>query len=141
VRPQLERQQVNISVKGQFISLPADESMLRRVFVNLIRNAAEAIDSDSERREIEVLGSMDKGTGKPYAHIRVSDTGCGISGKDLHNIFIPFFTTKSRGYGIGLAIVQKIIIAHGGDVHVERSDETGTVFHCRLPLQPSPLTT
>jgi signal transduction histidine kinase len=141
VRPQLERQEVSIAVKGQFISLPADESLLRRVFVNLIRNAAEAIDEDSERREIEVTGSMDKGTGKPYAHIRVSDTGCGISGKDLHNIFIPFFTTKSRGYGIGLAIVQKIIVAHGGDVHVERSDASGTVFHCRLPLHPSPLTT
>lgn len=141
VRPQLDRQEVSITVKGQFITLPADESLLRRVFVNLIRNAAEAIDEDSARREIEVIGAMDKGTGKPYAHIRVSDTGCGISGKDLHNIFIPFFTTKSRGYGIGLAIVQKIIVAHGGDVHVERSDATGTVFHCRLPLHPSPLTT
>jgi signal transduction histidine kinase len=141
VRPQLERHQVNILVKGQFVALAADESLLKRVFVNLIRNAAEAIDADSQRRQIEIIGSMDKGTGKPYAHIRVSDTGGGISEKDLHNIFIPFFTTKSRGYGIGLAIVQKIIVAHGGDVFVERSDATGTVFHCRLPLNPSPLTT
>jgi signal transduction histidine kinase len=141
VRPQLERHQVDILVQGQFVALAADESLLKRVFVNLIRNAAEAIDADSHRREIEIIGSMDKGTGKPYAHIRVSDTGSGISVKDLHNIFIPFFTTKSRGYGIGLAIVQKIIVAHGGDVFVERSDATGTVFHCRLPLDPSPLTT
>jgi signal transduction histidine kinase len=140
VRPQLERQDVKINITGQFVSLPADESMLRRVFVNLIRNAAEAIDTDSLRREIEITGSMDKGTGKPYAHIRVSDTGSGISSKDLHNIFIPFFTTKSRGYGIGLAIVQKIVVAHGGHVFVERSDATGTIFHCRLPLHPSPLT-
>jgi signal transduction histidine kinase len=141
VRPQLERQDVNLSVAGQFVRLPADESMLRRVFVNLIRNACEAIDADSLHKVIEITGSMDKGTGKPYAHIRVTDTGGGIAGKDLHNIFIPFFTTKSRGYGIGLAIVQKIVVAHGGDVTVERSDSTGTVFHCRLPLHPSPLTT
>jgi PAS domain S-box-containing protein len=141
VRPQLEQHDVNIQVKGQFIALAADESLLKRVFVNLIRNAAEAIDADSLHRQIEIIGSMDKGTGKPYAHIRVSDTGSGISSNDLHNIFIPFFTTKSRGYGIGLAIVQKIIVAHGGDVFVERSDATGTVFHCRLPLHPSPLTT
>lgn len=141
VRPQLERQDVTIQVTGQFVRLPADESLLRRVFVNLIRNAAEAIDVDSPQRKIEITSSMDKGTGKPYAHIRVTDTGSGISGKDLHNIFIPFFTTKSRGYGIGLAIVQKIVVAHGGDVSVERSDATGTVFHCRLPLNPSPLTT
>lgn len=141
VRPQLERYKVNIVVKGQFIALAADESLLKRVFVNLIRNATEAIDADASRRQIEIIGSMDKGTGKPYAHIRVSDTGSGISSKDLHNIFIPFFTTKSRGYGIGLAIVQKIMMAHGGDVYVESSDATGTVFHCRLPLYPSPLTT
>jgi PAS domain S-box-containing protein len=141
VRPQLARHEISISLTGQFVGLPADESLLRRVFLNLIRNAAEAIDADSPRREIEISGSMDKGTGKPYAHIRVTDTGSGISGKDLHNIFIPFFTTKSRGYGIGLAIVQKIVVAHGGDVSVERSDATGTIFHCRLPLHLSPLTT
>jgi len=62
------------------------------------------------------------------------DTGSGIAPEDLNRIFIPFFTTKSRGYGIGLALVQKIVVAHGGDVAVERSDANGTVFHCRLPL-------
>jgi two-component system nitrogen regulation sensor histidine kinase GlnL len=139
LRPQLEKDAVAISISGDFITLSADESLLRRVFLNLIRNAIEAIDTDSPTRQIDILGAMDKGTGKPYAHIRVCDTGTGISREDLHHIFIPFFTTKSRGYGIGLAIVQKILVAHGGDVAVERSDATGTVFHCRLPLSPYPL--
>jgi signal transduction histidine kinase len=136
LNPQMEKNEVSVSVTGDFITLSADESLLRRVFVNLIRNAIEAIDADSPLKQVDIIGAMDKGTGKPYAHIRVCDTGTGISKGDLHNIFIPFFTTKSRGYGIGLAIVQKILVAHGGDVSVERSDTTGTIFHCRLPLSP-----
>src|SRR5262249_1969454 len=90
-----------------------------------------------KQRHIEVTGSLDSGTGNLYAHIRISDTGSGIPHEYLSKIFIPFFTTKSRGYGIGLAIVQKIVLAHGGDVLVERSDTNGTVFHCRLPLVSS----
>jgi signal transduction histidine kinase len=139
VQPQLNQHEVKIQLLGQFTTLPADESLIKRVFVNLIRNAVEAMDVESSNKQIDIIGSFDKGTGKPYAHIRVKDTGGGISAADLSNIFIPFFTTKSRGYGIGLAIVQKIIVAHGGDVAVERSDASGTVFHCRLPLTPSPL--
>lgn len=134
VRPQLAQSGITLRVKGDFASLAGDESMLRRVFVNLMRNAAEAIDSAAPDKLVEVTGSIDSGSEAYYAHIRVRDTGSGISPEDLHRIFIPFFTTKSRGYGIGLAIVQKILIAHGGDVSVERSDNSGTTFHCRLPL-------
>ncbi|MBI3654423.1 MAG: PAS domain-containing protein [Acidobacteria bacterium] len=139
LQPLLEKHEVALALTGDFITLACDESLLRRVFLNLIRNAIEAIDADAPVKQIEILGSTDKGTGKPYAHIRVFDTGSGISKEDLQNIFIPFFTTKSRGYGIGLAIVQKIIVAHGGSVAVERSDASGTVFHCRLPVAPYPL--
>ncbi|HYP25222.1 MAG TPA: ATP-binding protein [Blastocatellia bacterium] len=139
VRPGLDAAGVSIEVRGRFADLAGDESMLRRAFVNLLRNAAEAIEPESEERLIEVTGSIDTGTGR-YAHVTIRDTGGGISSKDLPRIFIPFYTTKSRGYGIGLALVQKILVVHGGDVFVERSDESGTVFHCRLPLfQASPV--
>jgi signal transduction histidine kinase len=133
VRSQLSEAGIEIRVHGQFTNIAGDDSMLRRAFVNLLRNAAEAIESHSPEKRIELEGSVDQGR-KRYAHIRICDTGTGISASDLHNIFIPFFTTKDRGYGIGLAIVQKILVAHGGDVSVERSDKNGTVFHCRLPL-------
>jgi len=133
VQPTLDANNIRVEVQGRFADLAGDESMLRRAFVNLLRNGAEAIDSESEERLIEVTGSIDAGTGR-YAHVTIRDTGSGISSKDLPRIFIPFYTTKSRGYGIGLAIVQKILVVHGGDVFVERSDETGTTFHCRLPL-------
>jgi signal transduction histidine kinase len=133
VRPGLDASGITVAVRGRFADLAGDESMLRRAFVNLLRNAAEAIDPESGERLIEVTGSIDTGTGR-YAHVTIRDTGSGISSKDLPRIFIPFYTTKSRGYGIGLALVQKILVVHGGDVFVERSDESGTVFHCRLPL-------
>jgi signal transduction histidine kinase len=139
VKPQLDRSGIALKIEGEFADLTADENMLGRVFVNLLRNAAEAIDSHSAHRAIAVEGWEDAGTDRRYAHVRVSDTGSGISSEDLPRIFIPFFTTKSRGYGIGLALVQKIMVAHGGDVMVERSDASGTVFHCRLPLTPRSL--
>jgi PAS domain S-box-containing protein len=130
VKPQLEESGIELRIEGEFTQVAADEALLRRVFVNLFRNAAEATDPLSTEKRITVTGEFET----RYAHARVRDTGTGISNEDLHRIFIPFFTTKSRGYGIGLAIVQKILMAHGGDVAVEKSDIAGTTFHCRLPI-------
>ncbi|HKA23268.1 MAG TPA: ATP-binding protein [Blastocatellia bacterium] len=137
IRPRLSEQAINLAVEGDFPFLAGDESMLRRVFANLLRNAAEAIDPGSQFKKVVVSGTVDLGPDRQYAHVRVRDTGVGISAQDLPRIFIPFFTTKSRGYGIGLALVQKIVVAHGGDVSVESSDASGTTFHCRLPLSMS----
>src|SRR5580704_17360449 len=110
--------------------------MLRRAFVNLLRNAAEAIGPGSTEKRVDVSGVVE--AGGRSAHVRIRDTGVGIPSENLHQIFIPFFTTKSRGYGIGLALVQKILMAHGGSVAVERSDASGTTFHCRLPMASFP---
>ena len=137
--PLLRSQEIGISMQGTFPTIAADEFLLRRVFTNLILNAIEAIEPEATAKQIEIIGTVDGNSEKPYAHIFIRDTGRGILPEDLQRIFIPFFTTKSRGYGIGLAIVQKIVVAHGGDVSVEQSDESGTCFHCRLPLQASPL--
>jgi signal transduction histidine kinase len=134
VRPLLEEQRVELRVEGEYARVSADEAMLQRAFSNLIRNAAEAIEDQSVRRLVILHGAIDPAPEPRYAHVRVTDTGGGIAREDLPRIFIPFFTTKSRGYGIGLAIVQKILVGHGGDVAVERSDGNGTVFHCRIAL-------
>jgi signal transduction histidine kinase len=128
---------IELTVAGVFPRLAGDESLLRRAFINLLRNAAEAIDPHSRRKAIVIKGTIDDGPDRRYAHVRIADTGGGISPEDLPRVFIPFFTTKSRGYGIGLALVQKILVGHGGDVSVEKSDRDGTVFHCRLPLLTS----
>ena len=134
IRPQLAGSPITLRVEGEFPQLAGDDSLLRRAFINLLRNAAEAIDPQSPQKAIVITGTVDGGADRRYAHVMVRDTGSGISADDLPRVFIPFFTTKSRGYGIGLALVQKIFVGHGGDVFVERSDSAGTVFHCRLPL-------
>jgi PAS domain S-box-containing protein len=136
VQMQIAENGIRMQTEGEFAEVAADESLLRRVFLNLIRNAVEAIDPNSLDKSIRISGAVDAGSNRRFAHVRVSDTGSGISNDDLHRIFIPFFTTKSRGYGIGLALVQKILVAHDGDVSVEKSNATGTVFHCRIPLSP-----
>jgi PAS domain S-box-containing protein len=137
IRPKFEESGIELSIHGAFPLLPGDEAMLRRAFSNLLRNAAEAIDANSDTKQVAIIGSIDPGPSARYAHIRIRDTGAGIRAENLQRVFIPFFTTKSRGYGIGLALVQKILVAHGGGVSIEKSDETGTVFHCRLPLAAS----
>lgn len=134
VRARLLEDAIELRVEGEFPTLAGDESLLKRAFINLLRNAIEAIDPLSTNKTIVITGSIDARPEPRYAHIRIRDTGSGIASEDLHRIFIPFFTTKSRGYGIGLALVQKILVAHAGDVTVESSDASGTVFHCRLPL-------
>ena len=135
IRPELDQHGIQTKIEGDFPNLHGDEAMLRRAFVNLLRNAAEAISSVAPLKLIEISGAVDR-SGIRYAHVRIRDTGEGIPSENLQHIFIPFFTTKSRGYGIGLALVQKIVIAHGGSVSVEHSDASGTTFHCRLPLLP-----
>lgn len=130
---QLQEAGIQMRISGQFPVITGDEALLRRAFSNLIRNAIEAIDPESEQKLIEITASVDEGHDPRYVHVRVRDTGCGIAPEDLHRIFIPFFTTKSRGHGIGLALVQKILMAHGGDVSVE-SSTSGTTFCCRLPI-------
>jgi signal transduction histidine kinase len=137
VRSLLLEGSIELRVEGEYPTLAGDESLLKRAFSNLVRNAIEAIDPLSQANVVVITGTIDKRSEPRYAHIRIRDTGGGIAAEDLHRIFIPFFTTKSRGYGIGLALVQKIVVAHGGDVAVEASDASGTVFHCRIPLTPT----
>jgi two-component system sensor histidine kinase HydH len=69
------------------------------------------------------------------AAIRVEDTGCGIPEADLQRIWDPFWTTKTRGSGLGLAVVRRIVEAHGGEIRAE-SRPQGTVFEVLLPLFP-----
>jgi len=80
-------------------------------------------------------GTLTVGT-KSHAdmiEILIGDTGCGIPQEHLNKIFAPFFTTKSRGTGLGLAVVKKVIDRHQGVIEVESQMGEGTTFHIRLP--------
>jgi PAS domain S-box-containing protein len=121
-----ERGNINLSLDIEGLPvIKGDEVFLRQAFTNLIQNAAEAMPQGGE---LAIKASI-----KDFLEISISDTGHGISENILDKIFIPFFTTKDRGTGLGLALVHKIVVSHGGSISVASSD-TGTTFRIRFPL-------
>jgi signal transduction histidine kinase len=112
----------------------ADERMLRQALLNLIRNAAEAIPENQTDRRVEVLSSVERdNAGKDWAVVEIKDTGEGIPAADLQRIFIPFFTTKASGHGVGLALAHRVITQHGGTLSAANAKDGGAVFSLRLP--------
>jgi signal transduction histidine kinase len=69
------------------------------------------------------------------AQISISDTGKGITKKDLEHIFDPFYTTKENGTGLGMSIIYGIIKEHKGTIEVESKEDKGTIFIIKLPLE------
>lgn len=113
----------------------ADERMLRQALLNLVRNAAEAIPESQTDRRVEVLSSTERdNAGKDWAVIEIKDTGEGIPAADLQRIFIPFFTTKATGHGVGLALAHRVVTQHGGTLTASNAKGGGAVFSLRLPL-------
>ncbi|HMG73337.1 MAG TPA: ATP-binding protein [Pyrinomonadaceae bacterium] len=119
--------------KTQRIEIQADTRMLRQALLNLLRNAAEAIPKDQSVRRVTIRTSIENEQGKQWASISIQDTGDGIAPADLQKIFIPFFTTKTGGHGIGLALAHRVITEHGGTLTVANAPEGGAVFTIRLP--------
>ena len=113
----------------------ADERMLRQALLNLVRNAAEAIAERQTERRVEIFsGSERDNAGGSWALVEISDTGEGIPVADLQRIFIPFFTTKATGHGVGLALAHRVITQHGGTLTASNRKGGGAVFTLRLPL-------
>jgi signal transduction histidine kinase len=101
--------------------------------LNLLRNAAEAIPKDKSVRRVTIRTSTENDQSKQWATISIQDTGDGIATADLQKIFIPFFTTKTGGHGIGLALAHRVITEHGGTLTVANAPEGGAIFTIRLP--------
>ena len=139
--------------------LPVDVEKVRQVLLNLVRNAVEAMpeggtltlasryhralrrvrpigSSRSQRRVGTLINALEGAT-----EITVADTGTGIDREALSRLFIPFFTTKDHGNGLGLPICERIVREHGGELEVESAPDRGTRFVVRLPMneeQPGP---
>ena len=105
---------------GIWVSM--DPVHLRQILWNLLLNAAEAID---DQGVINIEMYEEKG---PYACIKVTDNGCGMTTEQLKSIFAPFFTTKPHGTGLGLSIVHNILEAYGSRLSVESETARGTTF-------------
>jgi len=107
--------------------LEADPNQLKQVLVNLIKNALEATDANGQ-----IFLSTGFQDGRAWFAVR--DTGKGMPPEVLENIFHPFFTTKDKGTGLGLAVIHKIITDHRGSIQVDSSLDHGTTFLIKLPL-------
>jgi len=126
--------QVKISSEGVFGDAGGDEGLLRQALLNLARNAAEACAIATGGGRVVVRGEIVHGEEAALQRISVCDNGPGIPTSVLPKLFRPFFTTKAKGTGLGLAVVQKIIVQHGGQVEVQNRPEGGAEFIVTLPL-------
>ena len=106
------------------MTLSADRAQLEQVFLNIIKNATEAC-RNAENPRIEVSAVYHKNDSIKFT---ISDNGEGIIPKVKERIFVPFFTTKPNGSGIGLSLCKQIITLHDGFINVESKVGYGTVF-------------
>src|SRR5215469_3453589 len=125
---------VKIECTGNFGEVAGDEGLLRQALLNLARNAVEACSEADSGGHVTLRGEMIEGEEAGWQRIVVADNGPGIASAALPKLFRPFFTTKSNGTGLGLAVVQKIIVQHGGQVEVRNCPKGGAEFIVTLPL-------
>ncbi|MDT8440727.1 MAG: ATP-binding protein [Desulfuromonadales bacterium] len=120
--------------------IEGDEQLLIRLFLNLIKNAREAIDGSgkvtietkiSSEYHLSVPGQRPS----PMVVVRISDSGCGIEAAHLDTIFTPYYTTKPSGTGLGLAICQKVVEDHRGFFQIDSIPGNGTTVTISLPLR------
>lgn len=103
----------------------ADQSLTMQVLINLIKNAVEAMSNYKENKFLKI--SVER-VGTRYVNLHIADTGCGIPQENLEQIFIPFFSTKKSGSGIGLSISQQIMQRQKGDISVRSCKGEGSAF-------------
>ena len=120
---------MTIEVSDELKGIHADPNLMEQAMINLVRNAIFAL-SGQANGLITLKGKQD---GKNEVILEISDNGPGISPEIHSQIFIPFFTTKQKGTGIGLSIVKKILNMHGGSIHFRTREESGTSFIMKLP--------
>jgi signal transduction histidine kinase len=111
------------------LQVMADRSQLVRIITNLMKNATQAI-PESRKGRIQVRLIKEQG----YAVLTVADNGSGISAETQEKLFTPYFTTKSSGTGIGLAMTRQMVEAWSGTISYETKLDEGTTFSIRLPL-------
>jgi signal transduction histidine kinase len=120
-----------LEVVGAFGVIEGDEVLLRQAFSNLLRNAVEACAAQAVVPRISVVGEMDRDL--KMARIAVNDNGAGIPADLREQVFRPFFSSKRDGTGLGLALVQKIIVFHNGRVAIGTAPQGGASVQITLP--------
>jgi PAS domain S-box-containing protein len=134
LRPEFDNRAISVKEKlaRQLPYAPIDSVQLQQALVNLAKNAMQAMTKG---------GTLTVATGESSEGVWVSltDTGCGIDNEQLKRIFEPFYTTKKKGTGLGLMIVQRVVRAHNGRIEIDSRVGRGTMFRIWLPLhEPKP---
>ena len=125
---------VPIDIHGEFGEVSGDDALLRQAILNLARNAAEAASGNPAGGRVTIRGEVDRSGPLQGLRIYITDNGSGIPAEDLSKIFVPFYTTKANGTGLGLAVVQKIIVQHGGSIEARNQSSGGAEFVVWLPF-------
>jgi len=129
LRPEIENRGITLKEKlaGQLPASPLDPAQIKQALVNLIKNAIQAMTKGGVLK-------VQTDVGVDGVVVSVADTGGGIPQEQINRIFEPFYTTKKKGTGLGLMIVQRIVRGHGGRIDLESHVGKGTVFRVWLPL-------
>ena len=129
LRPELDNRGLTVKKKlaPRLPLSPIDAMQIQQVLVNLIKNAMQAMTRNGTL-------TLQTGEGSDGVWVRVADNGGGIPQEQLNQIFEPFYTTKKKGTGLGLMIVQRIVRTHGGRIELESRPGRGTSFRIWLPL-------
>ncbi|GAC20790.1 sensor histidine kinase [Paraglaciecola arctica] len=116
--------QLQINIEPSELEISIDKDMLEQVLLNLLQNAEHAIEN-CPTPEVSLNAFLNK---RGHVVIEVSDNGKGIPDEIGNKIFVPFYTTKQQGSGVGLALTRQIMLAHGGAIKYEIKETGGTVF-------------
>ncbi|HXD50399.1 MAG TPA: ATP-binding protein, partial [Burkholderiales bacterium] len=129
LKPELENRGLTVTTKlaRRLAAAPLDATQMQQVLVNLIKNAMQAMTKGGTL-------TLQTGENDDGVWVSVGDTGGGIPQEQINRIFEPFYTTKKKGSGLGLMIVQRIVRAHNGRIELESHVGRGTLFRIWLPL-------
>ncbi len=129
LRPEIENRGVTIKMKllRNLTATPIDATQMQQVLMNLVKNASQAMTTGGTL-------TLQTGENSDGVWVSVTDTGGGIPQEQINRIFEPFYTTKKKGSGLGLMIVQRIVRAHNGRIDLESHVGKGTTFRVWLPL-------
>jgi signal transduction histidine kinase len=118
----LEEKKIAVEVTGEPLAVEADEQLLRQVLFNLILNAIQAADAGG-KIELNI-----RRANVTEATLEIRDNGPGVPPERRQEIFKPYFTTHQKGTGLGLAVVQQIILAHGWEIACLGNEPRGAIF-------------
>ena len=129
---------VPITSEGTFGDVSGDDALLRQAILNLARNAAEAVSDNVGGGRVIIRGEIEQIGLTQGQRISIADNGPGIPPDAFTKIFMPFYTTKANGTGLGLAVVQKIVVQHGGTIEPRNQAHGGADSSYGYPLYARP---